>query len=208
MAKHEVEKEIEEQPFVFEEAYADLAQQMRNVHFTRASEMPNIELYLDQVLSLISEELAFMYAPDEKIITGAMVNNYVKQKLVLAPSRKRYTRRHLVTLLFVCAFKRVLSIAQIEQIILLVREQNLDLEVTYDTMVDLIEKTVAGLFPDDPAGRPTRIDSELVLLDSEGNRIGGSFERMLENAVVLLAYKVQADRMLDFEARRLPKDEE
>ena len=185
-------RSLDEEPFVFDEAYAELAHQMQSLHIARVAEMPRIELYLDQVLSIISSELSFMYAPNEKIVTGAMVNNYVKQRIVPAPTRKRYTRRHIASLIFVCAFKRVLSISQIEQIILTGHELGVDLE-----------QTIGGLFPDDPASHPTRLDGELQLVDIEGRRIGGTLERMLENAVFLLAYKVYADRMLDLEARQL-----
>ncbi len=197
------QKSSVEEPFVFEDAYAELAQQMQALHMARIAEMPRIELYLDQVLSIISSELSFIYAPDEKIVTGAMVNNYVKQRIVPAPTRKRYTRRHLASLIFVCAFKRVLSISQIEQIILTGHELNVDLERAYEGMASLLEQTIGGLFPDDPTSLPTRLDGELQLVDIEGNRIGGTLERMLENAVFLLAYKVYADRMLDLEARQL-----
>ncbi len=196
-------RSLDEEPFVFDEAYAELAHQMQSLHIARVAEMPRIELYLDQVLSIISSELSFMYAPNEKIVTGAMVNNYVKQRIVPAPTRKRYTRRHIASLIFVCAFKRVLSISQIEQIILTGHELGVDLELAYEGMAGLLEQTIGGLFPDDPASHPTRLDGELQLVDIEGRRIGGTLERMLENAVFLLAYKVYEDRMLDLEARQL-----
>ena len=189
-------RSLDEEPFVFDEAYAELAHQMQSLHIARVAEMPRIELYLDQVLSIISSELSFMY-------TGAMVNNYVKQRIVPAPTRKRYTRRHIASLIFVCAFKRVLSISQIEQIILTGHELGVDLELAYEGMAGLLEQTIGGLFPDDPASHPTRLDGELQLVDIEGRRIGGTLERMLENAVFLLAYKVYEDRMLDLEARQL-----
>ena len=59
------QKSSVEEPFVFEDAYAELAQQMQALHMARIAEMPRIELYLDQLLSIISSELSFIYAPDE-----------------------------------------------------------------------------------------------------------------------------------------------
>lgn len=182
--------------------YEELAAQMQSLHVARVDEMPRIELYLDQVLSIIATELAFMYSKDEKIVTGAMVNNYVKQRIVPAPTRKRYTRRHLASLLFVCAFKRVLSIAQIAQIFSTGAASHVDIERAYDDICGLLERTLAGLFPDDPAEHPTRHDGELQLVDSDGNRVDPELTRLLENAVFLLAYKVYADRMLALEAQR------
>ena len=84
-----------------------LSEYMASVHIYRIDELPRIELYLDQVITLVCDELAFMCLPDEQTLTGSMVNNYVKQRLIPAPKRKRYTRRHVASLLFICAFKRV-----------------------------------------------------------------------------------------------------
>lgn len=191
-----------------DDSYAELAAQMQSLHVARVDEMPRIELYLDQVLSIIATELAFMYSSDEKIVTGAMVNNYVKQKIVPAPTRKRYTRRHLASLLFVCAFKRVLSIAQISQIFATGATAHVDIERAYDDICGLLERTLSGLFPDDPAAHPTRHDGELQLVDSDGNRVDPELTRLLENAVFLLAYKVYTDRMLALEAQRMaPKEQ-
>ena len=57
-----------------------LARRMREAHIMRIDEMPRIELYLDQVLALVSQSLSFMALPGEELITGSMVNNYVKQR--------------------------------------------------------------------------------------------------------------------------------
>lgn len=190
-----------ELPLSFDEAYKDLSSQMRSLHISRVDEMPRIELYLDQVLSIVGMELGFMYGPDEKIVTGSMVNNYVKQHVIPAPLRKRYTRRHLATLLFVCAFKRVLSISQIAEVFAMAREADVDVEMAYDELIGLLEQALAVLFHEDPAVRPTAGPIEVRLVDSAGNRCAGTLERLLENAVVLLACKVYADRMIALEAQ-------
>lgn len=195
--------ELPERPFDYEEAYAELAEQMKALHISRVAEMPRIELYLDQVLSIVALELSFMYDLDEKIVTGAMVNNYVKQHIVLPPVKKRYTRRHLASLLFVCAFKKVLSIAQIAQIFVMGAAEGVNIESAYDGMIDMFERVLAGLFPEDSSMRPMRYDGELCIVNSDGDPVSEELERLLENAVFLLAYKVHADQMLALEARRL-----
>ena len=62
-----------------------LSERMAHVHISRISELPRIELYLDQVLAIVAGELAPVMLPGEVAITGSMVNNYVKQKVVPAP---------------------------------------------------------------------------------------------------------------------------
>ena len=97
-----------------EDDVRDLRERMTHVHIARVEEMPRIELYLDQVLSFVSENLSFMALPGEELITSSMVNNYVKQRVIPAPQRRRYTRRHVASLIFVCTLKRVLSISEVK----------------------------------------------------------------------------------------------
>lgn len=195
-------KEVPELPASFEVASRELYETMRTLHIARIQEMPRIELYLDQVLSIISMELDFIYLPGERVVTGAMINNYVKQRLVPQPVRKRYTRRHLATLLFVCAFKRVLSIAQIAQLFDMARAANLDVERAYDDIATCLEQTIRALFAEGRAEFSLADACHLSLVDSNGNRCPNELEALLDNAVLLLACKVYADRMLALEAMR------
>ena len=119
-----------------EEDLRSLAERMRSVHISRIREMPRIELYLDQLLTLVSQELEFMQVPGETLVTGSMVNNYVKQGVIPAPRKKRYTRRHVASLLFVCALKRVFSISQVSQLAALIWSSELDLEAVSITTTD------------------------------------------------------------------------
>ena len=139
------------------EAARELAQRMTTVHISRIDEMPRIALYLDQVLSLVSDELAFMALPGEDLITGSMVNNYVKQRLVPAPVHRRYTRRHVATLLFVCAFKRVFSISEVKALYEACVERSIDVASTYDDLVAAVERALAARFAElagESAGAP------------------------------------------------------
>ena len=78
-------------------------------------ELPQIELYMDQVIVLLNEYLSyFVYeGNDEKLITAAMVNNYVKMKLVPAPVRKKYGRVHLAYLIMICTLKQSLRLSML-----------------------------------------------------------------------------------------------
>lgn len=76
--------------------------------------MPEIELYMDQVVSIIEKKLSIFAEPgNQKIITSTMVNNYVKQKVVKPPVNKRYGRLQLSYLFVVCLLKRIMSISDI-----------------------------------------------------------------------------------------------
>lgn len=78
-------------------------------------ELPDIELYMDQVISIISKY--FDKPSPEKIITPSMVNNYVKLGTIPAPVRKKYSKEHLAYLFMVCTLKQTLDMATIQKII-------------------------------------------------------------------------------------------
>ena len=81
---------------------------------------PSIELYMDQVIALINQYLEMFEADREEkdyVVTAAMVNNYVKMRIVPAPVKKRYTKVHLAYLVMVCTLKQTLNMEVIKTII-------------------------------------------------------------------------------------------
>ena len=76
-------------------------------------ELPDLELYMDQVLSLVGR---YLPAGEDKGLTASMVNNYVKQKVLPPPVNKRYGRGHLAALLMLCTLKSVMPISAVQQL--------------------------------------------------------------------------------------------
>ena len=79
-------------------------------------ELPDFELYMDQVLSLTGRYLEGMPNSEDSKLTASMINNYVKVKIIPAPQGKRYSRRHVAYLLLLCILKPVLPIAAIQKL--------------------------------------------------------------------------------------------
>ena len=80
----------------------------------RWEELPDLGLYMDQVLLVVEGALRPLFPHDPVVLTSTMVNNYVKQQ-VLAPSeKKKYRREHLAMLISITVLKRVLSVAEIK----------------------------------------------------------------------------------------------
>lgn len=82
------------------------------------TDIPNIDLYMDQVTTFMEKNLApsRRYAED-KILTKTMINNYAKNHLLPPPSKKRYSKEHMLILIFIYYFKNLISIRDIEQIL-------------------------------------------------------------------------------------------
>lgn len=101
------------------EIFAQSEQLLKEYHLPTWDELPTIDLYMDQVILLLTKYLEIFAAVsnDDKIITPTMINNYVKQKTIPAPVKKRYSKMHLAYLIIICILKQTLSISTISKII-------------------------------------------------------------------------------------------
>ena len=79
----------------------------------RWEQLPQIPLYMDQVLLVLGGALAPISSEDTPMVTATMINNYVKMKLTPPPEKKKYTREHLAWFLMICLMKKVLSMQEI-----------------------------------------------------------------------------------------------
>lgn len=125
---------------------SDLVQDMIHFHCPRSSELPSMELYMDQVISFINDALNCCYIDeDDKILTPAMINNYVKQGIVSPSKNKKYTTHHLMYLIVVCVFKKMLSIPEICALIR-IQIQTYPIEVAYDYFCFELENALKNTF--------------------------------------------------------------
>ncbi len=104
-------------------------------------EIPEIELYMDQVVGFIEAKLQPLLPPgaEEKPITASMINNYVKQKVLAPPVKKKYDRGHVARLLLIFLMKRVLSISEIRALLDYMARRE-DMSVAYDRFADELER--------------------------------------------------------------------
>ena len=88
------------------------------VDYIKPEELPNIGLYMDQVTTFMESQLASTKRyPDDKILTKTMINNYAKNDLLPSPEKKRYSKEHLLLLIFIYYFKNILSISDIQTLL-------------------------------------------------------------------------------------------
>ena len=77
-----------------------------NMDYVRSEDIPNIELYMDQVTSFMDEQLSSSKRyDDDKILTKTMINNYAKNNLLPPPVKKKYSKEHVVVMIFIYYFK-------------------------------------------------------------------------------------------------------
>lgn len=111
-------------------------------HLPRWNELPEIELYMDQLVLLVGKYLAPYMVTDEGSLTATMVNNYVKSKMMPPPVRKRYTKPHIAVLVFICCLKPILSMAEIHSL-LMENATEEELPTLYNTFCQTMERAYA-----------------------------------------------------------------
>ena len=116
------------------------AKQTDAAKLPRWEELPDLELYMDQVLALIERYLGSCAGFDRKGLTASMVNNYVKLGVMPPPVKKRYTRVHLAYLVMICLLKSSLPIEVIKKLLLRSIEQQSESAV-YDDFCEKFEAT-------------------------------------------------------------------
>jgi len=97
-----------------QDALSQWADSISRWHLPRWSELPQIELYVDQVVAFLETQLGGLLLVEEKFITAAMINNYVKQGLLPKPVKKKYGRPHIARLIIITLSKQTVSLADIQ----------------------------------------------------------------------------------------------
>ena len=121
-----------------------LLRSMQNIEYIHPEDIPNINLYMDQVTSFMDEHLkSSKRFEDDKILTKTMINNYTKNKLLPPPEKKKYTSEHVLLLTYIYYLKNFLSIGDIQKILEPVTERyfqqddGLSFQDVYQEVVDL-----------------------------------------------------------------------
>lgn len=88
------------------------------ITYIKPEDIPDIPLYMDQITSLMDAKLkSCKRHPDDKILTKTMINNYTKNKLIPPPVKKKYSKEHLILLIFVYYMKDFMSINDIAKLL-------------------------------------------------------------------------------------------
>jgi len=134
-----------------EETLKELANwldKLYNFEVPNWDKLPDLDLYMDQVITYLERELRpLTIADEENIVTTWMINNYVKGDLLPRPNQKKYSKEHLAYIIIICSLKQILSISDIKNLFDFEKEKNENLQSFYDffrtKQVDIIRKITA-----------------------------------------------------------------
>ena len=80
------------------------------VLFPNWKDLPELDLYLDQVLLYVNTVNQKDFPEQEKVLTAAMINNYVKHEQIQKPIKKKYYRTQIARLIILTTLKPLFPI--------------------------------------------------------------------------------------------------
>ena len=132
-----------------------LLQRLAKLNYIKPGDVPNIDLYMDQVTTFMDEHLSDVKRyEDDKILTKTMINNYTKNDLLPPPVKKKYSKEHIYVLTFIYYLKNILSISDIQKLLnpltdkFFNKEELPDLEYIYSEIYNMEKAQIASLSND------------------------------------------------------------
>ena len=136
-------------------------------HLPRWNEIPEIDLYIDQVVSLLEKYLApFIESDnsnDSRFITKTMINNYVKHNVIKSPINKKYGREHIASLFVIFILKQIYSIDEIKKLITLAIDTS-ETEQAYNRFCNELENAINMTFNDGNYIESSKLSKEQYIL--------------------------------------------
>lgn len=139
----------------------DRFQWLNEYRCPRYEDFPAIPLYKDQVVSFLTQAVAPFYEQEQPPVTAAMINNYVKLKVISPPERKKYTREQVICLYVTFLLKQVLSMEEIRTL-LAVQFPPEQVKESYGQFTQLLEGTLSRLIQ----GEPLPVSAQPALLEA------------------------------------------
>lgn len=103
-----------------EDLFNSISSSFSRLDYIKLDEIPDIELYMDQVTTFIDDRLKASSRDkysDEKLLTKTMINNYAKNGVIPSPVKKKYNRDHMLLLIMIYYFKSMLQISDIKELL-------------------------------------------------------------------------------------------
>ncbi len=163
-------------------------------------DIPNIDLYMDQLTTFMDERLkrSTRHPDTDKILTKTMINNYAKNDLLPPPIRKKYSKDHIILLIFIYYLKNILSISDIQTLLEPLKERfhvsddELNLGSIYERAFALQEEELEPVIED----LKKKYERSLETFDDAGLSEEEEKRMQMFSFIILLSYDVYVKKLL------------
>lgn len=187
-----------------DETFRGLLRFLDTLSYVKPEQIPDIDLYMDQVTSFMEEHLKKVKRyPDDKVLTKTMINNYAKARILPAPDKKKYSKEHMYMLLFIYYYKGILSLGDLNTVLKSLNEgyfgakdPSLNLERIYKEVFHL-ENAQMRILKDDLRQKYDRA-AETFSEDGTGKQLSEAERERLQlfSFICELAFDVYLKRLL------------
>ncbi|MDF2612485.1 MAG: hypothetical protein K0S71_271 [Clostridia bacterium] len=165
------------------------------------SSIPNIDLYMDQVITLFENKLTHTKRnKEDKLLTKTMINNYTKDKLLMPATKKKYTKEHIILMILLYELKHILTIGDIKELFrMIIKDDTVDakkLTSIYQIYLNCKVKAIETF--------ETSVDKTTQTLTEEISKMDLSEDTKIQNmllAIILTEkatyYKRLAEKIID-----------
>lgn len=163
-------------------------------------DIPNIDLYMDQLTTFMDERLkrSTRHPDTDKILTKTMINNYAKNDLLPPPIRKKYSKDHIILLIFIYYLKNILSISDIQTLLEPLKERfhvsddELNLGGIYERAFELQEGELEPVVED----LKRKYEKSLKTFEDTGLSEDEKKRMQMFSFIILLSYDVYVKKLL------------
>ena len=172
-----------------EQIFFEKIKALNNFHMPRWKDLPEIDLYMDQVISVTDKYLGAFFSSGDPVLTPSMINNYVKNEVIPPPCKKKYSREHLAKLIVICILKPVMEISAISYIMKRI-EKLYGVQKMLDSFSEGFEKRIFSLVPEIESAFDENVNNEEVLCSiATENAIKAGTEKIMANYAYMAFYK-------------------
>lgn len=178
----------------------NILENMEPLKQIKSTDVPNINLYMDQVLTFMNDNLEFYKRNEnDKLFTKSMINNYVKNDMIPKPENKKYFPQHIVALIHIFYMKQILSLDDIKSIFKSYTDEHFDgnsMLKLYNTFL-CAEKNDAVVLKKDISELAEKVYSNEDMSEYDDTEKLFMFISLLVSRAT--AYKVIIEKILDSE---------
>lgn len=162
-----------------QEIKKEIIASIQQFHLPLYHEIPDTGLYLDQTAQYVTQYLAPL---EDGVLTGSMIRNYVKKKLISNPVKKQYNRDQIAYLFFIAAAKSVLSMDEIGLMVRMQKESYTP-QVAYDYFCNEFENILQYIFS---------IKESVASIGYDDT----AEKQMLRNLIISVSHKIYLNKYL------------
>lgn len=165
------------------------------------SEIPSVDLYMDQVTQLFERTYQESKRNDsDKVLTKTMINNYAKGKLIFPIKNKKYTKEHIMLIELIYQLKGGLSINDVRLVLTKlnthIEAEEINLEEIYDQYTQLTGQQAAE-FATSVQSLASDVDSAMESIDSDEAKYVEQLFLIVSLVNQSVMYRKLAEKLVD-----------